>query len=119
MEEKSKIAELRGLIEESKSRIANLSSEMYAEKEALSRLYVELFYAENGMEVGQHFMFNGVKYVRVVPVLEMGEVFFRAYRSWWDDVSSVWERANIYSSDYGSIKPIPMEKQACLNVLIR
>lgn len=103
MEEK----ELRGLIGEIRGRIVNLSSELYAEREALSRLYVQLFYAENGMEVDQHFMLDGVEYVRVVPVLDMGEVFFRAYRNW----GSAWERANIYSSDYGRIVPIPMENK--------
>lgn len=107
MEEK----ELRGLIGEIRGRIVNLSSELYAKREALSRLYVQLFYAENGMEVDQHFMLDGVEYVRVVPVLDMGEVFFRAYRNWGDDVSSVWGGINIFPSDYGRIVPIPMDNK--------
>lgn len=102
MEEKSKIEELRGLIEECKGRIVNLSSELYAEREALSRLYVELFYAENGMERGQPFMFEGERYVRV----QGGRIdsYVRAYTAG----DSEWR--NIYRFDYGGIHPLPMEK---------
>lgn len=100
------VEKLKGLIGELRRRIDELNAEITAEKRALSHLYAELFYAENGMEEGQHFMFEGKEYVEI-DVDIWGCVVGR-YITKSGTVSLM--RSSIPHSDFPKIQPLPMEK---------
>lgn len=72
----------------------------------LKECYIDLFYAENGMERGQQFMLGGKKFVEI-EVDHWGYVMGR-YITKSGTVSLM--RASIPHSDYGKIQPLPMEK---------
>lgn len=100
-----KIEALNKQIEFCEKDIENLRGRISNLEEVLSDLYVDLFYAKNGMERGQHFMYNGKEYAKIVegdnicvkacPLTKKGEI------------SSVWNY--IYNFNYGKIIPLPME----------
>lgn len=97
-----KVETLKGMIEACKKDIDNLRERLRLCENDLKECYIDLFYAENGMERGQPFMFEGEIYVRV----QGGRIdsYVRAYTAG----DSEWR--NIYRFDYGGIHPLPMEK---------
>lgn len=105
-----RVEEIRKRIEECQKEVAELRERLVDAMKAGSALYIDLFYAENGMEVGQHFMYNGKEYARVETSSDVGRLYFRAYQEEVDDEGRWVMDAHIFPSDYGRIKPIPMEK---------
>lgn len=93
---------LKGLIKVCNMDIEMLRRRLSLCENDLRELYADLFYAENGMERGQHFMFEGKEYVRVRGGRTAS--YIRAYAA--DGVN--WK--NIFRFDYSKIQPLPVEK---------
>lgn len=99
-----RIEALNKQIEVCKKDIANLRGRISNLSEVLSDLYVDLFYAQNGMGRGQHFMYNGKEYAKVS---DGNSVSVKAYPlTKKGEVSSAWNY--VFYSDSGKIMPLPM-----------
>lgn len=97
---------LKGMIEVVEKDIKVAKRRIRGLEDVLKELHEELFYAENGMKEGQHFMFNGKEYAKVKGDSDISIKAYPLNKN--GKVSSVWNY--IFRSGYGKIQPLPMRK---------